>query len=399
MQSIGSIRVQRGIDTGFDEEIGVVMKIGLAVACSGLMVGAPIGAQTTYTYAEIQGHPLQLEYYEPNSGIGPAPLIIWIHGGGWSNGTRFNTGPSLGFLNQGFAVASLDYRLTTQAGDWGSASVVWPAQAHDIKAAVRWLRANAGTLGVDPCSFISWGSSAGGHLSAILGTSNGHPFLEGTLGDHVGVSSDVQLSVDYFGPTEPLFMNLDVTDPPGSTIDHDAVNSPESRLLGSDVHGHSVGDIRAHLGDPSEPWPELRLLALTASPAKLAENPIGSVPMFIAHGEEDTTVPIGQSQRLYDAMSTAGTPVEFLRVPDAGHGLPNAIADDVLAWLQSRLPLPACGCDADVAQPFGVLDQSDVLAFITLLDDHSTDADIDGDGAFTMFDLLEYLVLYDAGCP
>lgn len=371
-----------------------------ALAATALACSVSTAQPTTYTFAEVGGEPLLLDFYEPTVVVEtPAPLIIWIHGGGWRGGTRAGTGSSLGLRQHGYAAASVDYRLTGQAGQWGDEPVTWPAQAHDVKAAVRWLRANASDLGIDPCTFIAWGSSAGGHLAALLGTTNGHPTLEGSVGAHTGVSSDVQLAVDYFGPADLLFMNADVTDPPGSIIDHDAIDSPESLLLGAEVHGHSVGDIRAHLGDPNDPWPELVALARSAAPARLANHAPSNVPMFIAHGDADSSVPIGQSERLRDALAGAGTPVEFLVVPGAGHGLPNAIADDVRAWLAAQRPLlPLCGCIADL-DPDGVLDLGDINAFVGAFTAQDPAADLDGSGVFDLADLGLFVAAFQSGCP
>ncbi len=127
------------------------------------------------------------------------------------------------------AVASVDYRLTSQAGLYGAFPVTFPAQIEDVKGAIRFLRANAGTYGLDPTRFGAWGSSAGGHLAALVGTSGGVAALEGTTGGNLAFSSSVQAVCGWFGPIDVLQMNPDVTTPPGSGIDHDATTSPESR--------------------------------------------------------------------------------------------------------------------------------------------------------------------------
>lgn len=358
-------------------------------------VASPAMAQVqTHTYAEINGNPLLLNFYPPTTAsVDPAPLILWIHGGGWISGTRMSTGNSLSLRQHGFAVASVDYRLTSQTGQWGDAPVTWPAQAHDVKAAVRYLRANAEVLNIDPCAFISWGSSAGGHLSAILGTSNGHPTLEGEVGDHLEESSDVQLAVDYFGPTDLLFMNADVTNPPGSMIDHDALNSPESILLGANETGFSVGDIREHIGDPNDPWPELVTLARSAAPARLARHAPSNVPFLIAHGEDDTSVAIGQSQRLHDALVDVGMDSTFMRIEGAGHGLPPSVADDVRVWLEAQLPgLGSCRCATDLNSD-GSSDFFDVSVLL------NQQFDFNGDTSFDFFDISAFLQALTKGCP
>ncbi len=337
---------------------GISRALNAAVIATllGGCVSASSAQFETYTYAEVNGMPLELDFRRQAAGEA-APLIIWIHGGGWAGGSRSFPGILNRFHDDGYAVATISYRLTSQSALWNGAPVTWPAQAHDCKAAVRWLRANAESLNVDPDLFVSWGSSAGGHLSAVLGTSNGHPFLEGDVGDELPISSDVQLAVDYFGPSDLLFMNLDVTDPPGSMIDHDDIRSPESRLLGADVHGFSVGDIRAHLGDPNDPWPGLVQLARTAAPARLAIHEPSNVPMFIAHGQQDTSVPHDQSVRLLDALTAAGTSSVMLSEPDAGHGMPSYVADEVKFWLDGQVAV--LRCDGDIADDLGTLNASD----------------------------------------
>ena len=155
-----------------------------------LVAAAPTLAQPTFpdlAYATLGGRPLQLDLYIPATGSGPYPLVIWIHGGGWSGGDKA-LGPgasALKLLPRGIAVASINYRLTSQAGQWGSFPVIFPAQINDVKGAVRWLRANAGTYNLDASRFGSWGSSAGGHLSALIGTSGGVAALEGNVGGNL----------------------------------------------------------------------------------------------------------------------------------------------------------------------------------------------------------------------
>ncbi|MFN0135014.1 MAG: alpha/beta hydrolase fold domain-containing protein, partial [Phycisphaerae bacterium] len=213
-------------------------------------------AQPTFsglTYATLGGQPLLLDLYLPASAQPPYPVVVWIHGGGWSGGSRLpaaNAGP---LTQAGFAVASIDYRLTSQAGQFGALPVTFPAQIHDVKAAVRWLRANASQFDLDRSRFGSWGSSAGGHLSALLGTSGELSTLEGNVGGNRQYTSLIHACVDYFGPTDLINMQLDVATPPGSVGDHDAFNSPESRLIGWDNPGQGIGDIRANLSNATAP--------------------------------------------------------------------------------------------------------------------------------------------------
>ena len=163
-------------------------------------------------YASTQQKQLALDLYIPD-GAPKRPLVVWIHGGAWRAGSRAKP-PALYLTAQGYAVASISYRFSQEA--------VFPAQIHDCKAAIRWLRANALKYGYDATRIGVWGASAGGHLAALLGTSGGVKGLEGDLGN-ARESSTVQAVVDFFGPTDLPQMSRF----PG-TMDHDAPDSPES---------------------------------------------------------------------------------------------------------------------------------------------------------------------------
>jgi acetyl esterase/lipase len=287
-------------------------------------LAAPSIAQTAPThddlvYAIVGGKSLGLDLYLPTSGKAPYPLLVFVHGGAWMSGSK-DTPPFVGLpmLQQGFAVASIDYRLTSQAGQYGSESVTFPAQIHDVKGALRWLRANAWKYNLDPQRFAAWGPSAGGHLSALAGLTGGEPALEGDVGGNLGWSSSLRCWVDYFGPSDILFMNEDVTTPPGSGIDHDAPDSPESRLVGWDDPGQGCGDIKAHLDDPNAPYPALVATGVSAS--TISWGSPGDAPGFIAHGELDTTVPHQQSVKLHAHLQATGVVSSLTLVPNAGHG-------------------------------------------------------------------------------
>ena len=142
------------------------------------------------------GHERQkLDLYIPTEGEN-LPLIIWIHGGAWLGGSKERYAP-MEYLKSGYAGASINYRLSQHA--------IFPAQIEDVKAAVRWIRANAETYRLDPNRFAAWGSSAGGHLVAMLGTTGDVKEFE--VGENLGVSSRVQAVVNYFGPTDFLQMD------------------------------------------------------------------------------------------------------------------------------------------------------------------------------------------------
>jgi len=211
------------------------------------------------------------------------PLIIWIHGGAWRAGSKGNC-PATRFLRKGYAVASINYRLSQHA--------IFPAQIEDCKAAVRWLRANSNQYGLETNRIGVWGSSAGGHLVALLGTTG--DVKEFDKGGNLNVSSRVQAVCDYFGPTD----FTKISNFP-SSIRHDAPDSPESKLLGGPIQQNKEACQRA--------------------------NPITYVtkddpPFLIVHGDQDHTVPHNQSQLLYEALTKAGVQVKFHTVEGAGHG-------------------------------------------------------------------------------
>lgn len=149
------------------------------------------------------------------------PALVYVHGGGWQNGNKDQGIARLvPFVESGEYVGiSIGYRLSGEAR--------WPAQIHDCKAAIRWVRGNAGNYGINPERIGIFGSSAGGHLVAMLGTSGEVKELEGTLGNHLTMKSRVHCVGNFFGPSALLEMSKFP-----SKIDHDAANSPESKLIG-----------------------------------------------------------------------------------------------------------------------------------------------------------------------
>ena len=178
------------------------------------------------------GHPRQtLDLYLPRDARG-APLIVMIHGGAFLFGDK--GGEDVGkFLRAGYAVASLNYRLSQHA--------LFPAQVEDCKAAVRWLRAHAADFGYDPDRFGAYGKSAGGYLAAMLGTTGETTTFD--VGENLSFSSRVQAVVDYFGPTD--FLQMDAHRVPGGDL-HDGADSPESRLIGGPIQENPAQVQRAN---------------------------------------------------------------------------------------------------------------------------------------------------------
>lgn len=231
-----------------------------------------------------------LDVFTPKSDK-PTPLIIWIHGGAWQAGSKNGGNPAMRFLEKGYAVASINYRLSQHA--------IFPAQIQDCKAAVRFLRANAKKFNLNPDAFGAWGSSAGGHLVALLGTSGDVKELEGEVGEHKGVSSRVQAVCDFFGPTD--LTKMAEQEKVKGKIDHDSPNSPESKLVGGPIQQNKDKAAKA--------------------------NPITFVtkddpPVLMLHGDADPLVPLGQSEILLEALKKAGVEAELVVIKGNGHGGP-----------------------------------------------------------------------------
>ncbi len=231
-------------------------------------------------YAAPPGfRPLELDLYTPAGD--PAPVIVFLHGGGWRVGTRavfcptwrdWTPDPFHRLVAAGFAVASLDYRLSAEA--------VFPAQLEDATAALGWLHTRAAELGVDPTRIVAWGESAGAHLAALLGL---------TTGAVAGV-------VDWYGPGD--LTTLAAQAPPDAVARSDAPDSRESLLLGAPV---------AQAPDR----------ARRASPVSYVRA--GAPPFHIAHGTADRFIPAAQSTQLADALTAAGVAVELTVVPGSDH--------------------------------------------------------------------------------
>lgn len=257
-------------------------------------------------YARVDEKPQHLDLYLAPVGEAPRPLIIWVHGGAWRSGSKADV-PIQALVERGFSIASVDYRLSPVAR--------FPAQVHDIKAAIRFLRAHAAKHHLDPQRFVVAGSSAGGHLAALVGVSNGHPQLEGTIGDHLTVSSDVQAIVSFFGAS-----NL------------------ETILAQSTPHGLSVRvpALQLLLGGPPTEQPDLAKLA---SPVTHVDD--RDPPLLLIHGDQDPQMPINQSHELEGAYQRVQRPCQFKVVHGGAHGGPQffdaARLELVQAFLQQSL--------------------------------------------------------------
>ena len=234
-------------------------------------------------YAEAGNRKLLLDIYKPDQKLNPY-LIVWIHGGAWRSGTKEN--PPLGLLSAGYAIASVDFRLSTEA--------IFPGPLHDIKAAIRFLRGNAKKYGYRADKIIIWGSSSGGHLAALVGTTNNDNYLEGTEGNYLKESSSVQGIMDFYGPTNFLTI-LTQSTPHGLNV-----RTPALAIL---------------LGKPVEQVPEL---AKKASPVYQVDK--NDPPILIVHGDQDIQVPVNQSLELMAAYKKASLFYQLEIIPGADHG-------------------------------------------------------------------------------
>ncbi len=243
-------------------------------------------ADIPYLDAENPRQALDLYLPKIRSSEDPLPVVCWIHGGGWRNGNKDKARLALDAVKSGdFAGISIGYRLTDEAQ--------WPSQILDCKNAIRWIRRNADKYGFDPDRIGVAGSSAGGHLVTMLGVSNGIESLEKGEGDST-VSSEIACVVDFFGPTELLKMNEQ-----GSSMDHNAADSPEALLIGGAIQKHKDK-------------------AIAASPISYVSK--DDEPILIIHGTEDPLVPYQQSVDFEKALESKGVDVTLITVKKGGHG-------------------------------------------------------------------------------
>ncbi|MBK7124551.1 MAG: alpha/beta hydrolase [Dehalococcoidia bacterium] len=270
---------------------------GDAPATRGPRPGAAVPDETVTFCEPVDGVELQMDVYYPDghTSTGEAPAVVYVHGGGWTSGSRSQgegTRYILSLLQEGFVVFAVDYRLSPE--------YLFPAHIQDVQCGIRHIRANADEYGIDPDRIGAIGGSAGGQLVNLLGTAEDGDF--DLVGGYEGYSSEVSVVVSMFGAS-------DFSDP--NMAGH---NAAHTRVFGS--------------ADPNSE--ELQ--------AASAVNYISSddADFLLLHGEEDPVVPISQSEIFEAALATAGVDVTFIRVEHAGHsfaptgGTPNPSANQLV---------------------------------------------------------------------
>ena len=258
-----------------------------ALLAIGLLAVSAYGAATKVSegvevlrdleYAQVKGVSLKLDLYRPSAMPSAAmPLVIWVHGGGWSKGSKTNC-PAVWLATKGYAVASLDFRLLPEHP--------WPAQIEDPIAALRWLRQESGKYGYDAERSAAMGGSSGGHVVALWGTLP------------LPAEDKVKAVVDLYGPTDLLTM-------PPNVLSEKRTRAELAKANGALLLGGIVMDQPA------------KAKAVSA----LHQVTKDDVPFLIMHGMDDPGVPVDQSERLHAALKAAGVESTLKLLPGAGHG-------------------------------------------------------------------------------
>jgi acetyl esterase/lipase len=270
-----------------------------------------VTGEESYAYATVGGTTLGMDLHRtPQAG---APLVLYVHGGGWRSGNRADAGATrlAPLAARGVTVASVDYRLVPDA--------TFPDQLHDLKGAVRWLRAHGPRLGVPTDRLGVWGASAGAYLGSLLALTGGDGEFEGAVGGNLEQASGVQAVVHWFGQSDLLVS--------GSRSDI------EARLLPFAFEAGLLG-----VGAVADAADRARVLSLLARVSPQAP------PFLIAHGDRDHVVAPSEGEALHHALSRAGAESQFMLLGGAGHEGPEFDRPTTLAvtaaWLRATLADP-----------------------------------------------------------
>jgi acetyl esterase/lipase len=311
-------------------------------------ISYPSGVTATFaqTYGSLRGfRPLTLDLYQPPARGSGLPLLVFVHGGGWNGGDTRHAASFADFPRElatlaarGYVVASVGYRLSGEAR--------FPAAVQDIKAAIRWLRAHAADLGIDPTRVAVWGDGAGGQLAALVGVTCGVTPFEPDARDNGEMPSDcVQAVIDMGGASDLQGLEAAAPDTDGKA---EAGFQPPPSSDAGDFLG-------------CEPARCPPMVAKLASPMTYISAT--SPPFLILHGGADAEIPAGQSQKLYDALRRANVPAELMIYPGTGHNFTRAGQPDIAALSGARDRLaaflaatfPPVPLGPKIAQPRGSL--------------------------------------------
>jgi acetyl esterase/lipase len=248
----------------------------------------------------------KLDIYLPDDRLGPFPVIVFIHGGAFMMGDKggFEVNSALNGIKHGYAVVSVNYRLSSEA--------LFPAQVQDVKAAIRFLRANCTKYHLNPNKIASWGASAGGYLSSMIGTTGDIAIFDDSELGNSGQSSLVQASVDWFGPIKFDEMDEQFRKSGIGRADHGDANSPESRLMGNQLKN-------------------ITEMVKRAAPSYYITKK--AAPFFIEHGTKDPMVPTQQSINFYDDLQRilGKEKVTLTLLEGASHGGPQFDTNENIA--------------------------------------------------------------------
>lgn len=281
----------------------------------------PAGIQMEKDIAYVEGgdEAQRLDLYVPETPSDkPRPLIVHIHGGGWRAGNKFPC-PVSAMVLKGYAVASIEYRFSQKA--------IFPAQIQDCQAAIRWLRAHAKQYHFDPDHLGVVGGSAGGHLSALVGTSGGKKAFP-PIGGHLDQSDRVQAVIDIYGPAD------------FTTVVQQAAEDKNAKNIFA-------------FNTPTDPYSSLIGSKLDDKPKTDAVSPVyhvskNSPPFLILHGTHDTLVPYAQSVQLEAALKAQGVPVWLQTLPGSGHGGPAFGNPTVIQLMQAFFDKHLKGSDVEI---------------------------------------------------
>jgi len=288
----------------FPQNESILLDTGVGIGLDQLPEAQPSGVDTSYIEQKWMDIPYanfsdaqKMDIYLPNTGSGPFPVIIFIHGGGFALGDKGGQGlgDALSALNRSYAVASINYRLSGEAK--------FPAQINDVKAAIKFIRAHADAYNLDPNKIAVWGGSAGGNLAALAGTSGDVPELTNVSFGYDNTSDKVQAVIDWFGPINFLTMDDQFHESGIDGQSHNTSDSMESQMLGKQI------TLVPNLVTMANPETYI-------SP----DDP----PFFIEHGTADKNIPLQQSiefsEKLISIIGIENVTLEILE--GAGHGDP-----------------------------------------------------------------------------